>query len=156
MPTVRDRSGDFLNSVDSVGIHSWASAIPAHRQMIRQSLRKNYPHICTEVSDDNSLICVDARPLPNPGDERDLRGHLGTYPKNLEFTLETKEWRNLWERLARTVHKALRSAADGERLVILTFCKGGKHRGHMLRFLLKRVLEELYDIECEVLDCSPQ
>ena len=62
-------------------------------------------------------------------------------------TLETKEWRNLWARLARTIHKALRSAANGERLVILTFCQGRKHRGYMLRFLLKRVLNELYDLD---------
>ena len=48
----------------------------------------------------------------------------------------------------------LRNVPAGTNLVVLTFCKGGKHRAYAMRWILKRVLKEIYDQECGVIDCS--
>ena len=42
----------------------------------------------------------------------------------------------------------LRNVPAGASLVVLTFCKGGKHRAYAMRWVLKRILKEIYDQEC--------
>ena len=67
---------------------------------------------------------------------------------------ESQEFEHLLGRIARTTHKMLRNIPAGTNLVVLTFCKGGKHRAYAMRWILKRVLKEIYDQECGVIDCS--
>ena len=141
-------------SVSDMGIQNWASANPANLGLIRSSLRANYPHVCNDVTDENNLLCIDCRTLPHPGKKSGLHDHLGTHPQNLKFMFESQEFEHLLGRIARAMHKMLRNVPAGANLVVLTFCKGGKHRAYAMMWILKRILKEIYDQECGVIDCS--
>ena len=71
----------------------------------------------------------------DPSRDRHLRDHLGIHPQNLDHMSKAREWEGLFKEAHRMISERLRRE-DTEKLLVLVFCRAGRHRsvatGHVL------------------------
>ena len=144
-------SKELTDAVDRIHANRFSVALPKNLELVKRSLRKNYPIITEEVKSDDHLVILDVRDIPDPKKYRD---HIGTYPENLHHTVYSKTFLSLWEEIAKQIDRIIRRSKDGDKIIILFLCTGGKHRSVALRHLVQVVLENVYGICAGYLDVS--
>ena len=144
-------SKELTDAVDRIHANRFSVALPKNLELVKRSLRKNYPIITEEVKSDDHLVILDVREIPDPKNYRD---HIGTYPENLHHTVYSKTFLSLWEEIAKQIDRIIRRSKDGDKIIILFLCTGGKHRSVALRHLVQVVLENVYGICAGYLDVS--
>lgn len=97
------------------------------------------------------VLYLDCKGVGDPARDKQLRDHVGYSPYNLDNMGKSKEWEYMYQEFNRMISERLHSP-NAEKVLILTFCKSGRHKspasGHVLQDRLQHegldvVLEHL-------------
>jgi len=109
--------------------HWFDLKLKGHKDMLLESFRKNYDF--TAGFQDNDIIFVDTRPFHDAADNKELRGHLGCHPDNMNTTVNSAAFRTYFPDLQRQVMEAVCSGA--QQILVVMVCKSGRHRSVAFR-----------------------
>ena len=98
--------------------------VKEHHCKLLESFKMNYDFVA--AFQDNEIIFVDTRRFDDAASNKDLRGHLGCHPDNMETIVNSATFRRFFPVLQRQVIEAVCSGA--QQLLIVMVCKSGRHR----------------------------
>ena len=123
----------LIRSLDQ-GSYSFSLSDDTHLRTLLDDFKMNHPGLVADYSNDEILF-LDCRGVGDPSRDRNLRDHIGTHPQNLEHMSKAREWEVLYRESNRMISEKLRRE-DTEKLLVLVFCRAGRHRsvatGHVL------------------------
>ena len=90
--------------------------------------------------DRSEVVLLDCRPLYNADDDYRLTHHAGYHPKTLEGLLLSPLWSRFWQDAHGKITAALRRRGVSK-LLVVCYCKKGRHRSVGVRAQLHHCLE---------------
>jgi len=116
-----------------------ASDYETHCDMLLDSLFANSGHVVSTY-ERSEILFLDCRPLYNSDHDFRLRKHAGYHPKTLEGLLSSSSWNDFWQNAHEQIVSALQPK-DVSKLLVVCYCKKGRHRSVGVRELLHHCLQ---------------
>ncbi|CAE7834664.1 unnamed protein product [Symbiodinium sp. CCMP2592] len=130
--------------------HEFSLNNEAHEDTLLESLRQNFELFRDYATE--QILFLDCRHMNDPGKDKFLRDHLGTYPKNVQaMVLDPKtngKWVAFMKEVVPAVHKFIQ---ENEQCVIFMFCKSGRHRSVSNAKIMYDLIKETYEVEASLL-----
>ncbi|CAE7728714.1 RE1 [Symbiodinium sp. CCMP2592] len=130
--------------------HEFSLNNEAHEDTLLESLRQNFESFRDYATE--QILFLDCRHMNDPGKDKSLRDHLGTYPKNVQaMVLDPKtngKWVAFMKEVVPAVHKLIQ---ENEQCVIFMFCKSGRHRSVSNAKIMYDLIKETYEVEASLL-----
>jgi hypothetical protein len=98
--------------------------VEQHKDKLLVSFKNNYDFAAG--FQDKEIIFVDARPFDDAARNKELRGHLGCHPDNMDTIVNSAAFRKHFPDLQRQVMEAVCSGA--KQILVVMVCKSGRHR----------------------------
>ncbi|CAE7200469.1 GIP [Symbiodinium sp. CCMP2592] len=130
--------------------HEFSLNNEAHEDTLLESLRQNFESFRDYATE--QILFLDCRHMNDPGKDKSLRDHLGTYPRNVQaMVLDPKtngKWVAFMKEVVPAVHKLIQ---ENEQCVIFMFCKSGRHRSVSNAKIVYDLIKETYEVEARLL-----
>ncbi|CAE7692632.1 RE1 [Symbiodinium sp. CCMP2592] len=130
--------------------HEFSLNNETHEDTLLESLRQNFESFRDYATE--QILFLDCRHMNDPGKDKSLRDHLGTYPKNVQaMVLDPKtngKWVAFMKEVVPAVHKLIQ---ENEQCVIFMFCKSGRHRSVSNAKIFYDLIKETYEVEAKLL-----
>ena len=123
----------LIRSLDQ-GSYSFTLSDDTHVRVLLDDFKQNHPGLVADYSS-YEILFLDCRGVGDPSRDRHLRDYLGIHSQNLDHMSKAREWEGLFKEAHRMISERLRRE-DTEKLLVLVFCRAGRHRsvatGHVL------------------------
>ena len=123
----------MIRSLDQ-GPYSFSLSDDEHLRILLDDFKLNHPGLVADYSN-NEILFLDCRGVGDPSRDRNLRDHIVIHPQNLDHMSKAREWEGLFNEAHRMITESPRRE-DTEKLLVLVFCRAGRHRsvatGHVL------------------------
>ena len=123
----------------------YSSDYVGHCDMMLDSLFANSGDVIGKY-DRSEVVLLDCRSLYNADHDFRLAHHAGYHPKNLEGLLLSPEWSRFWQDAHGKIIAALQRR-NVSKLLVVCYCKKGRHRSVGVRAQLHHCLQAI-GMEC--------